>query len=58
MIVNLFPKTVKDILRELPKNDYPILNSCLFVEFWLADTQDNSLTSIAILLNLCIPYGI
>lgn len=46
MIVNSFPKIVKDILRTLPKNDYPVLNSRLYVECWLADALDNSLTSM------------
>jgi len=32
MIINSFPKIVKDILRGLPKNDYPVLNSRLFFE--------------------------
>jgi putative transposase len=45
-IVNQFPKIVKDILKWLPKNDYPVLNSRLFVESWLAYTLDNSLTSM------------
>ena len=44
MIVNYFPKIVKDLLKGLPKNDYPVLNSRLFVECWLAYTLDNSLT--------------
>jgi putative transposase len=38
MIVNHFPKIVKDILKGLQKNDYPVLNSCLFIEYWLAYT--------------------
>jgi hypothetical protein len=29
MIVNHFPKIVKNILKGLPKNDYPVLNSRL-----------------------------
>ena len=44
MIKNLFPKIVKDILKGLPKNDYPVLNSRLFVDCWLAYVLDNSLT--------------
>jgi hypothetical protein len=44
MIVNHFPKIIKDILKGLPKNDYPVLNSRLFVECWLAYVLDNSLT--------------
>jgi len=46
MIVNHFPKIVKYLLKGLPKNDYPVLNSRLFVECWLAYTLDNSLTSM------------
>jgi hypothetical protein len=46
MIVNHFPKIVKLLLKWLPKNDYPVLNSRLFVECWLAYTLDNSLTSM------------
>ncbi|QOV22674.1 IS4 family transposase [Anabaenopsis elenkinii] len=45
-IINSFPKIVKDILSPLPKNDYPVLNSRLFVECWLAYALDNSLTSM------------
>jgi putative transposase len=30
----------------LPKNDYPVLNSRLYVECWLAYALDNSLTSM------------
>ena len=48
MIVNHFPKIVKDLLKGLPKNDYSVLNSRLFVECWLAYTLDN----IAILNDL------
>jgi len=43
MIVNHFPKIVKDILKGLAKNDYPVLKSRLFVECWLAYVLDNSL---------------
>ena len=46
MIVNLFPKLLKVLLKGLPKNDYLVLNSRLFVECWLAYTLDNSLTSV------------
>ncbi|AFZ22639.1 transposase family protein [Cylindrospermum stagnale PCC 7417] len=46
MIINSFPKIVKNILGGLPKNDYPVLNSRLFVECWLAYALDNSLTSM------------
>jgi putative transposase len=46
VIINSFPKIVKDILRGLPKNDYPVLNSRLFFECWLSYVMDNSLTSM------------
>ncbi len=46
MIVNSFPKIVKDILKPLPKNDYPVLNSRLYVECWLAYALDKSLTGL------------
>jgi putative transposase len=46
MIINSFPKIVKNILAELPKNDYPVLNTRLFVECWLSYTLDQSLTSM------------
>lgn len=46
MIINSFPKIVKGILRGLPKNDYPVLNSRLFFECWLSYAMDNSLTSM------------
>lgn len=45
-MINSFPKIVKDILRDLPKNDYPVLHSRLFFECWLSDALDNSLTSM------------
>ncbi|WP_392483093.1 transposase [Nostoc sp. C110] len=46
MIINSFPEIVKGILRGLPKNDYPVLNSRLFFECWLSYALDNSLTSM------------
>ena len=57
MIVNHFPKIVKDILKRLPKNDYPVLNTRLFVEFWLAYVLDNSLTSMRDLFKGINPTG-
>ncbi len=41
-----FPKLVKDLLAPLPPNDYPVLNTRLFVKFWLGFTLDQSLTSM------------
>jgi putative transposase len=46
VIINSFPKIVKEILKSLPKNDYPVLNSRLFFECWLSYALDNSLTSM------------
>ncbi|MFM6107310.1 MAG: IS4 family transposase, partial [Sphaerospermopsis kisseleviana] len=45
-MINSFPKIVKDILKSLPKNDYPVLNTRLYVECWLGYALDNSLTSM------------
>ncbi|MFN7715848.1 MAG: IS4 family transposase, partial [Pseudanabaenaceae cyanobacterium] len=41
-----FSNIVKSILKELPVNDYPVLNSRLFFETWLNFVLDNSLTSM------------
>jgi hypothetical protein len=46
MIINSFPKIVKNILEGLPKNDYPALNTRLCVECWLSYTLNQSLTSM------------
>ncbi len=41
-----FSKIVKGLLADLPKNDYPVLNTRLFFECWLGYTMDQSLTSM------------
>lgn len=41
-----FAKIVKGLLKDLPKNDYPVLNTRLFVECWLGYAMDKSLTSM------------
>ena len=41
-----FPKLIKDILKPLPKNDYPVLNTFLFVSCWIGFTLDKSLVSM------------
>lgn len=46
MIVHSFPKIVKEVLAALPKNDYPVWNTRLFVECWLGYALDKSLTSM------------
>jgi putative transposase len=40
------PQYVKKILEPLPTNDYPVLNTRLFFECWLAYSLDKSLTSM------------
>jgi len=34
MIVITFPKIVKDILKPLPKKDYPVLDTFSFMSLW------------------------
>ncbi len=46
VIVHSFPKIVKNILGNLPKNDYPVLNTRLFVSYWIGFILDNSLESM------------
>ena len=46
MIIRSFPKIVKELMASLPTNDYPVLNTRLFVECWLGYALDKSLTSM------------
>jgi len=57
MIVNYFSKIVKALLKRLPKNDYLVLKSRLFVECWLASTLDNNLTSMRDFFKRINPRG-
>ena len=57
MIINHLTKIVKDILKWLPKNDCPVLNSPLFVEGLLAYTLDNNLTCMRDLFKRINPTG-
>ena len=41
-----FPNIIKDLMAGLPKNDYPVLNTRLFVECWIGFSFDKSLTSM------------
>jgi IS4 transposase len=41
-----FPKLIKDILKPLPKNDYPVLNTFLFVSCWIGFALDKSIVSM------------
>ena len=45
-MVKKFPKLIKDILKPLPRNDYPVLNTFLFVSCWIGFTLDKSLVSM------------
>ncbi len=45
MIFNL-PRLVKKFLKKLPKNDYPVLNTFLFVSCWLNFALDPSVSSM------------
>ncbi|WP_041229874.1 IS4 family transposase [Rippkaea orientalis] len=45
-MVRSFPKVIKSILRPLPKNDYPVLNTFLFVSCWLEYVMDKSVVSM------------
>jgi putative transposase len=46
MVLLSFSNIIKSILKELPANDYPVLNSRLFFETWLNFVLDSSLTSM------------
>jgi putative transposase len=46
MVLLSFSKIIRSILKELPANDYPVLNSRLFFETWLNFVLDSSLTSM------------
>ena len=46
MFVSNFPKIIKDLFKDLPKNDYPVLNSFLFVSCWIGWIMDTSLVSM------------
>ena len=41
-----FPKVIKSLLQNLPKNDYPVLNTFLFASCWIGFSMDKSLVSM------------
>ncbi len=53
-----FPNIVKQILKHLPRNDYPVSHSCLFFQIWLTFSLDKSLTSMRDLFYLLNHSGI
>ena len=46
MFVSNFPKIIKYLLKDLPKNDYLVLNTFLFASCWLGFSMDKSLVSM------------
>ena len=50
MFVSNFPRTIKSLLKNLPKNDYPVLNTFLFASCWIGFSMDKSLVSMRDLL--------
>jgi IS4 transposase len=42
----IFPKLIKRILKNLPRNDYPVMNTFLFVSCWITFALDKSLVSM------------
>lgn len=45
-MLNSFPRLVNELLADLPQNDYPVLNTRLFLEIWFAFILDQSVTSL------------
>ncbi|EAM49660.1 hypothetical protein CwatDRAFT_1957 [Crocosphaera watsonii WH 8501] len=58
MIVRSFPKVIKSILRPLPRNDYPVLNTFLFISCWLEYVMDKSIVSMQDLFKRLNTQGI
>jgi len=58
LIVQSFPKIIKSILRPLPKNDYPVLNTFSFVSCWLEYVMDKSVVSMQDLFKRLNTQGI
>jgi hypothetical protein len=45
-IMHSFSEIVKSILKQLPKSDYPVLDSRKFFKIWLTFVLDRSLMSM------------
>ena len=43
---NYFPGIVKFFLKDLPTNDYPVLNSRLFCSIWFTGILDKGINSL------------
>jgi putative transposase len=46
MFASDFPKVIKYLLKDLPKKDYPVLNTFFFTSCWLGWVMDQSLVSM------------
>jgi IS4 transposase len=46
MFASDFPKVIKYLLKDLPKKDYPVLNTFFFTSYWLGWVMDQSLVSM------------
>lgn len=57
-MISNFPQIVKKHLRHLPKDDYPALNSFLFVSTWLSFALDQSQISMRSLFKRLNVQGI
>jgi putative transposase len=42
----IFPKLMKELLKPLPKNDYPALSTFTFVSCWIGFALDKSIVSM------------
>lgn len=51
MFVSNFPKIIKSLIQNLPKNDYPVLNTFLFTSCWVGFSMDKSLVSMRDLIS-------
>ncbi|WP_041230015.1 IS4 family transposase [Rippkaea orientalis] len=57
-MVQSFPKVIKSILKPLPRNDYPVLNTFSFVCCWLEYVMDKSVVSMQDLFKRLNTQGI
>ena len=46
MFISNFPKIIKSLLKNLPKHDYPVLDTFLFASCWIGFGMDQSLVSM------------
>ena len=51
MFVSNFPKIIKSLIQNLPKNDDPVLNTFLFASCWVGFSMDRSLVSMRDLIS-------